>query len=133
MAPNETGTGADKQHDEKIPIKKQNVPNKITEALMLPSCMNLNPRSIYNKLKEFSTLITEEQIHCVFLSESWERPEFDLTKLIDIEDFSVISNPHQRKGMGGRPALIINTKHYKDVTCVETFLLCKSFSTKFAT
>ena len=58
MAPNETGTGADKQHDEKIPIKKQNVPNKITEALMLPSCMNLNPRSIYNKLKEFSTLIT---------------------------------------------------------------------------
>ena len=68
---------------------------------MLPTCMNLNPRSVYNKSMELVTFIKEEQVHCVFISESWERPEFDLSKLIDIEDFTVISNPHQRQGKGG--------------------------------
>ena len=79
---------------------------------MLPTCMNLNPRSIYNKITEFITFITEKQVHCVFLSESWERQEFNLSQLIQLEDFTVISNPHQRQGVGGRPALIINTKYY---------------------
>ena len=74
--------------------------------------MNLNPRSIYNKIREFITFIKEESIHCVFISESWERPEFDLSHLLDIEDFTVISNPHQRKGQGGRPALLINTRYF---------------------
>ena len=58
------------------------------------------------------SFIQEHQIHCIFISESWERPEFDLSKLINIENFTVISNPHQRKGSGGRPALVINTKHF---------------------
>ena len=122
MAPNETGIDADKQDDAEIPAIKRNIPNKITEALMLPTCMNLNPRSIYNKVTEFSTFITEEQIHCIFLSESWERPEFDLSKLINIEDYTVISNPHQRKGKGGRPALIINTKHYNVRNITNTLI-----------
>ena len=79
---------------------------------MLPVCVNLNPRSIYNKVREFTTFIKEHQVGCVFLSESWERPEFDLSELLDIEDYTVVSNPHQRKGKGGRPALVINTKNY---------------------
>ena len=79
---------------------------------MLPVCMNLNPRSIYNKVTEFTTFLTEKQVHCVFLSESWERPEFNLSQILQLEDFTVISNPHQRQGVGGRPALIINTKFY---------------------
>ena len=79
---------------------------------MLPVCINLNPRSIYNKVNEFITFIKEEKVQCVFLSESWERPEFNLTQLLNIEDFTVISNPHQRRGTGGRPALIISTKHF---------------------
>ena len=79
---------------------------------MLPTCMNLNPRSICNKVTELITLIKELQVHCIFLSESWERPEFNLSELISIDDFTVISNPHQRQGQGGRPALIVNTKFY---------------------
>ena len=116
MASNEAGTSPAKQNDAKIPVKnfqkKKNVTNKISEALMLPTCMNLNPRSVYNKLKELVTFIKEEQVHCVFISESWERPEFDLSQLINIEDYTVISNPAQRQGKGGRPALVINTKYY---------------------
>ena len=103
-----------KPNDGKVSVKKtsKNTTNKVKEALALPTCMNLNPRSIYNKSREFITLIKEESVHCVFLSESWERPEFDLSDLIDIEGFTVISNPHQRKGQGGRPALIISKEHY---------------------
>ena len=79
---------------------------------MLPICMNLNPRSIYNKVEEFTTFVKEHNIQCGFLSESWERPEYNLTELIEIEGFTVISNPHQRQGSGGRPAIIINTEYY---------------------
>ena len=92
--------------------KTNKVAQKVIEAQFLPVCMNLNPRSIYNKVEEFITFVNEHNISCIFLSESWERPEFNLNQLINIEDYSVVSNPHQRVGVGGRPALVINTKQY---------------------
>ena len=91
-------------------------------ATEVPTCRNLNPRSIYNKVIEFITLIKEEQVHCVFLSESWERPEFNLSQLINIEDYRVISNPHQRHGIGGRRALIVNTKFYHVKNSTNTLI-----------
>ena len=115
MEPDENNVEPAKCNDDKIPVKTnttKKVTNKVKEALVLPTCMNLNPRSIYNKAKEFVTFVKEQAIHCIFLSESWERPEFTLSELIQLEDFTVISNPHQRLGVGGRPALVINTKHY---------------------
>ena len=36
--------------------------------------MNINPRSVYNKILEFHTFVKEEEIDCIFMSESWERP-----------------------------------------------------------
>ena len=97
VATDEGNSQVAKPNDEKVPIekalKKPKVSNKVKEALMLPTCMNLNPRSIYNKVTELITFIKEKQVHCVFLSESWERPEFNLNDLIHIEDFKVISNP----------------------------------------
>ena len=33
--------------------------NKQLEALLLPTVINLNPRSVYNKLDEFHTLVTD--------------------------------------------------------------------------
>ena len=48
--------------------------NKIVEALQLPTIMNVNPRSVYNKIIEFHTFVEEDGIECVFMSESWERP-----------------------------------------------------------
>ena len=84
--------------------------------------MNINPRSVYNKLEELQTLITEEQIDCTFISESWERPGLTLDQLLtDLqEDFRIISNPHARTEgrQGGRPALIIRKDKYniKDLT-----------------
>ena len=74
--------------------------------------MNVNQRSIYNKVEEFNAFVEEEEIDCVFMSESWERPEKPLDQIINLPDHIVISNPHQRKGVGGRPALIINKSKY---------------------
>ena len=35
-----------------------------------------------------------------------------LDEIINLEDHIVISNVHQRKGVGGRPALIVNKKKF---------------------
>ena len=88
-------------------------------ALDLPIVANLNPRSIYNKVDAFCTYVEEEDIDLVFLSESHERwyptkrgDDQTLNELISLEDHIVISNPHQRNGKGGRPALVINNKKF---------------------
>ena len=88
-------------------IKKS---KKILEASVLPIVMNVNPRSIYNKVLEFHDFVKEEGIDCVLMSESWERPDEPLEAIIDLPDHIVISNPHQRKEVGGRPAIIVNSK-----------------------
>ena len=86
--------------------------NKLIQALNLPTVMNVNPRSVYNKVNEFHAFVEEEEIDCVFMSESWERPNQPLEEIIHLPNHVVISNPHQRKGVGGRPALMINTTKY---------------------
>ena len=74
--------------------------------------MNVNPRSICNKKEEFQAFVEEELVDCVFMSESWERPDMPLDQILDLPNHVVISNPHQRKGVGDRPALIINKEKY---------------------
>ena len=86
--------------------------NKVLEALELPSVLNLNPRSVYNKVDEFHSLVEELQVDLLFMSESWERENLTLDNLINLENYQVISNVHQRTGKGGRPALIINDSKY---------------------
>ena len=93
-------------------IKNIKRSNKLLQALNLPTIMNVNPRSIYNKKEEFHTFVEEYSIDCVFMSESWERPDEPLEQIINLPNHTVISNPHQRKGVGGRPALIINHNKY---------------------
>ena len=87
--------------------------NKVCQALNLPKVLNLNPRSIYNKINEFVTFVDEENIDLACLSESWERENLTLENVINIENFKVISNVSQRSGSGGRPAIIVNTQKYQ--------------------
>ena len=49
--------------------------DKIFHALNLPVIAYINPRSIYNKVKEFHTLVEQEDIDAIFMSESWERED----------------------------------------------------------
>ena len=82
--------------------------------------MNLNPRSIYNKLDEFQTFVEEEEIDVVFMSESHERSyptkngkSQKLEDVIKLKDYEVITSENQRKEKGGRPALIIDKNKFK--------------------
>ena len=71
--------------------------SKVYQALSLPTLCNMNPRSVYNKLDEFHTFVKEEQLDCIFMSESWERDYLTLDKVIKLDDHIVISNVNQRK------------------------------------
>ena len=96
--------------------------NKLIQALDLPTVMNVNPRSIYNKAEEFHAFVDEHLVDCIFMSESWERSEKPLSKIINLPNHVVISNPHQRDGVGGRPALIINTSKYNVRNITQTMI-----------
>ena len=108
-----------KENKEKKENKKE---NGFTQALSLPTLCNLNPRSVYNKRDEFHTLVKEEELDAIFLSESWEREYLPLEKIINLEDHTVVSNVHQRTGIGGRPAIIANHKKYNIQNLTNTVI-----------
>ena len=81
--------------------------NKLCQALSLPKVLNLNPRSIYNKIDEYLTFIEEKDIDLTIMSETWEREGLSLKDIIKTNDLEVISNVYQRKEKGGRPAIIV--------------------------
>ena len=54
----------------------------------------------------------EEQVDCVFLSESWERENLSLQEIINLSNYEVVSNVSQRKGGGGRPAIVANREKF---------------------
>ena len=93
--------------------------------MTLPSLCNMNPRSVYNKVEEFHEFVNSEDIDVVFMSESWERNEKTLKDIIKLEHHEVVSNVHQRKGKGGRPALIVNSNKYNIVTLTNTLVQVK--------
>ena len=93
-------------------LHRINPSNKIVQAAKLPKVLNLNPRSIYNKIEEFKTFFDEEDIDLVCLSESWERPDLGLKEVIEIENTEIISNPHQRKELCGRPAIVVRKNKF---------------------
>ena len=118
------------QNNNKIPVIKSNRPtvfptpkrkafyktirrnNLVFQALNLSSVMNINPRSIYNKADEFSTLVEQYQSEVIFMSETWDRVTQPLEQIIKIENYKIITAANPRNFRGGKPALIINQDKY---------------------
>ena len=98
--------GKNVKHNNLVVVRRS---NKVFQALSLPRVLNLNPRSIYNKIDEFVEFVKEEEVDLICMSESREREEQTLDKVIKIDGYKVISNVFQRRGKGGRPAIIVNT------------------------
>ena len=74
--------------------------------------MNLNPRSLYNKVEDLKLILEQYEADCVFVSESWERHNIRLNQLLQLEKYEIVSNVHQRENDGGKPALIIRKDKY---------------------
>ena len=92
--------------------KRKSLKQNQKHYLNLPSFCNINPRSLYNKLSEFHTFVEQEELDCIFISESWERLDLPLTEVIKLKDFEIISNAFQRPNIGGRPAILVNRSKF---------------------
>ena len=92
--------------------------NRYFQALNLPTICNINARSVYNKIEELHTFINEEEIDLLFLSETWERENLTLKQVINLEQHEVFSSVNQRKGGGGRTAIVANIDkfHVQNIT-----------------
>ena len=86
--------------------------NLFLQAVELPTVMNLNPRSIYNKCEEFPILLEQYDVDLVCMSETWERDNFTLDQLLDLENFTIVSNVKQREFRGGKPAILVKNEKY---------------------
>ena len=96
--------------------------NKISEASNLPIVLNLNPRSLYQKLDEFQTLIEQTDAGFCCISKRWDRSHVPggrlLSDLIDIDGYQLVQNVVQRRKKGGKPAILANTNmfHIKELS-----------------
>ena len=90
-------------------IKRSNL--KLQSAV-LPVVMNINPRSIYNKCDEFSLLLEQYAAEVICVSESFERDNLPLDKLLKLEDYEIISMVKRRQFKGGNPAILIKKEKF---------------------
>ena len=86
--------------------------NKAVQALNLPTVININPRSLNNKVESFKTYMEEEGVDLALISESHEQEHKPLVESLNMKDFEIISSIHQRRGKGGRPAIVVNKVKY---------------------
>ena len=77
-----------------------------------PVVVNINPRSLNEKITELKIFIEQMGVDLAFLSETWEREYLPLDKIFKMDRFKILSNVHQRKERGGRPAIIVNSEKF---------------------
>ena len=86
--------------------------NLFQQAIELPTVMTLNSRSIYNKTEEFSLLLEQYNVDVCTISESWERDNLSLIKLLNLDDYQILSNVKQRDFKGEKPAILVKSEKY---------------------
>ena len=86
--------------------------NLFLQAIELPTVMNLNPRSIYNKSEEFPLLLDQYNVDVAVISESWQRDDLSLSQLLQLDDYQIFSNVKERDFKGGKPAILVKSEKY---------------------
>ena len=101
-------------HSERLlPVRKTiGKCEKAASALNLPIVMNLNARSIYNKINEFQDVVTQYEVDLIMMSETWERENLKLSEILKLDNYQVVTNVVQRRNRGGKSAIIVNTDKY---------------------
>ena len=57
-------------------------------------------------------MMDQLEVDVCFMSESWDRNNMGLEKVINMDGYQVIKNVVQRSGKGGKPALIVKKEKY---------------------
>ena len=68
-------------------IKTIKILNKAVQALELPTVININPRSLNNKIDAFKTYMKEENVDLAIISESHEQVDKQLVDNLRMENF----------------------------------------------
>ena len=100
------------------PVSKPNRRTlKILQASSLPLISVLNCRSLYNKNENFKSLLNELGIEAAIVSESWEREEYPLEKLLGLSNYKVHSYKRPKtkanKQPGGGCAIVYNENRFR--------------------
>ena len=74
--------------------------------------MLLSECNLVHHTEEFKTMMDQLDCSLCFMSESWDRDSLGLESVIHMDGFKIIKNVLQRKGKGGKPALIIKERDY---------------------
>ena len=97
----------------RLPVRKTiRRNNLVLQSMVLPTVMNINPRSIYNKSDEFSLLLDQYSADVICMSESWSKDDQPLDELLDLPSYQIITNVKQREFKGGKPAIFVNESKY---------------------
>ena len=90
--------------------------NKLIEAINLPKVITLNPRSLYNKKKQFCTLVDQMEADICFVSETWDISHLPkgvtLPECIQMENYEWVQNVVQRNRNGGKPAIFVSNRNF---------------------
>ena len=86
--------------------------DKALAAVNLPTVVNLNPRSVFNKINEFHDMVEQYEVDLVLMSESWERENLTLRDIIKLQNFDIITNVVQRQTVRGKPAIVVNNEKF---------------------
>ena len=87
-----------------------------SSSIILPTVLNINPRSLYGRQNSLAGVVEEYEGEIVTVSESWNREQNPLVDLIEIENFEIFMNAKQRTQRGGKPLILVNTKKYSVMT-----------------
>ena len=63
--------------------------NKLVAALQLPVILNMNPRSLYNKPRNFKEYVSENNVDVVCISESWECEDETIEKVLNDQSYQI--------------------------------------------
>ena len=86
--------------------------NLLIESIKLPIIMNINPRSVYNKTDDFKLLLDQYEADIVCMSESWERDNYSLEDLLQLDTYTIVTNEVHRETSGGKPAILIKKEKF---------------------
>ena len=79
---------------------------------ILPLCMMLNARSVYNKTDHFKDLY-QLGPDLILVSETWERKRMQLQNIIGTTNYQTISYHRDGKRVGGGCAIVYNQSRFK--------------------